>query len=209
MIKLILIALLLLSVNATSQTTTTKQAVAVADNILKIKIGDRLYAYFSLSNGTYYTYVDRHKRQATGKFLSTKKLPKSFTTLNFLYHFDYPEIKGGLWLIVDKDFKLIDTLSFDFIPPFLAQNKTSDFMSIDTALAIAKTNFKQKGFEITTPELSYNDKLKQYTFTTYNKLTKTLNQAGKDSGEMEIVEVNASTGKIERIAKGYYGIIIR
>jgi hypothetical protein len=212
MSKLIFIGVFLLSINATSQTTTTKQAVAITDSILRAKVGDRLYHYFSLSYGTYYTYVDRHKRQVTGKFLSNKKLLRSFSTLNFLYHFDYPEIKGvrgGLWLIVDKDFKLVDTLNFDFIPSFLTQHKIPDFISIDTALTIAKANFKQKGFEITTPELSYNDKLKQYTFTTYNKLTKTLNQVGKDSGEMEIVEINALTGKIERIDKGYYGLIIR
>ena len=201
-----------MSINATSQTTKTKEGVAIADSILKTKIGDRLYQYFSHSYGTYYTYVDRHKRQVTGKFLSNKKLPRSFSTLNFLYHFEYPEIKGvrgGLWLIVDKDFKLLDTLNLDFIPLFLKQNKPSNFISIDTALTIAKANFKQKGFEITTPELSYNDKLKQYTFTTRNKLTKILNQAGKDSGEMEIVEINASTGGIERIYNGYYGLIIR
>ena len=212
MSKLIFVGLLLLSLNATSQPTKTKQAVAIVDSILKTKIGDRLYQYFSLSYGTYYTYVDRHKRQVTGKFLSNKKLPRSFSTLNFLYHFDYPEIKcvrGGLWLIVDTDFKLLDTLNFDFIPSFLIQNKASNFISIDTALTIAKANFKQKGFEITTPDLAYNDKLKQYTFTTYNKLTKILNQAGKDSGEMEIVEINASTGGIERIYNGYYGLIIR
>ena len=212
MSKLIFIGLLLFSINATSQTAKTKQAVALTDSILKTKVGDRLFQYFSLSYGTYYTYVDGHKRQVTGKFLGNKKLPKSYTTLNLLYHFDYPEIKGvrgGLWLIVDKDFKLIDTLDFSFIPSFLTQNKTSNFISVDTALTIAKANFKQKGFEITTPELAYNDKLKQYTFTTYNKLTKILNQAGKDSGEMEIVEINALTGGIERTYNGYYGLIIR
>ena len=93
--------------------------------------------------------------------------------------------------------------------PHLSQNKSPDFISIDTALEIAKTNFIKNGIEITTPELAYNKKLKQYTFTTYNKLTKILNQAGKDSGEMEIVEINALTGKIERIDKGHYGLIIR
>ena len=212
MSKLIFIVLLLLSINATSQTTTTKQAVTKTDSILKTKVGDRLYQYFRISNGTYYTSADRHKRQVTGKFLSNKKLPKSYTTLNLLYHFNYPEIKGirgGLWLIVDKDFKLVDTLNFDFIPSFLTKNKSPDFISIDTALEIAKTNFRKNGIEITTPELAYNKKLKQYTFTTYNKLTKILNQAGKDSGEMEIVEINASTGGLECIYNGYYGLIIR
>lgn len=144
--------------------------------------------------------------------MNKRKLPKSFATLNLLYHFDYPQIKGvkgGLWLILDKDFKLTDTLNFDYIPQIVIENRSSQFISGDTALAIATRNFKQKGFEISTPDLSYDKKLKQYRYTVTNKLTKVLNHAGKDSGEMEIIEINAVTGKIEHVDKGYYGLIIR
>jgi len=211
MTKLILIGILLFSLDATSQTK-SKQALVISESILKSKIGDRLYQYFSVSEGSYHTYKNHQNRQRTGKFLSKKRLPKSFSTLNFLYHFNYPNIngvKGGLWLIVDKSFNLIDTLNFDFIPQFLTENKSPNFISVDTALAIAKTNFVQKGLEISTPELSFNDKLKIYSYTIINKLTKTLNQAGKESGVTEIIEINAVTGKVERVDKGYYGLIIR
>lgn len=210
--KLIIIGLLFFSNSTIAQTTTTKEVIAIGDSILKSKIGGRLFQYFSLSEGTYYTYVTKHQRQGTGKFLSKRKLPKSFATFNLLYHFTYPQlkgVKGGLWLILDKNLNQIDTVSFDFIPQFVIDNTSSQFISTDTALDIASQNFKQKGFEISIPELSYDKKLKQYTYTVTNKLTKVLNQAGKDSGEMEIIEINAMTGKIERIEKGYYGLIIR
>jgi hypothetical protein len=210
--KLITVGLLFFSNSAIAQTTTTKEAIAIGDSIVKSKIGNRLFQYFSLSEGTYYTYDIKHQSQRTGKFLNKRKLPKSFATLNLLYHFDYPQIKGvkgGLWLILDKDFKLADTLNFDFIPQFVIKNKPSQFISEDTALAIATRNFKQKGFEISTPDLSYDKNSKQYRYTVTNKLTKVLNQAGKDSGEMEIIEINAVTGKIEHSDKGYYGLIIR
>ncbi len=209
--KLILIGLFFFF-KSTSAQTTTREAVAIGDSILRSKIGDRLFQYFTHSEGTYYTYFPKHQRQRTGKFLSKRNLPKSFATLNLLYHFDYPQIKGvkgGLWLILGKNFKLTDTLNLDFIPQFLIENTTSKFISLDTALVIAKRNFKQKGFEISIPDLSYNQKSKQYTYTITNKLTKGLNEAGKDSGEIEIIEINAMTGNIERVDKGYYGLIIR
>ena len=207
-----IIGLLFFSNSTIAQTTTTKEAIAIGDSILKSKIGDRLFQYFSLSDGTYYTYDTKHQRQGTGKFLSKKKLPKSFATLNLLYHFNYPQIKGvkgGLWLILDKNLNPTDTLSFDFIPQFLIDNISSQFISTGKALEIATQNFKQKGFEISTADLSYDKKSKQYTYTVTNKLTKVLNQAGKESGDMEIIEINAMTGKIERIDKGHYGLIIR
>ena len=114
-----------------------------------------------------------------------------------------------MWLILDKDFHQTDTLNFDFIPQFVIDNTASQFISADTALMIAKKSYNQKGFEISIPELSYDEKSKQYTYTVTNKLTKVSNQASKDSGEMEIIKINALTGKIERVEKGYYGLIIR
>ena len=184
----------------------------MVDSLLKSQVGDRLFQYFSISDGSYYSYVDKRNKNWTGKFLSKNRLPKSFVTLNFLYHFNYPEIEGvrsGTWLIVDRDFKQINTLNLGFIPYFLKDDKPSNFISFDSSLIIAKNNFTQKGLVITTPELSYNNKLKLYTYTICNELTRTLNQAGKDSGEMEVIEINAVTGKIERLEKSYYGVIIR
>jgi len=211
--KFVLIGLLLFSIKAVSQTTTS-EAVAIGDSILKSKIGDRLFQYFSLSEGSYYTYYDKHLRQEMGKFLSKKKLPESFTTLNFLYHFNYPEIKGvkgGLWLIVDKDFKLTDTLNFDYIPQFLIKDKSSDFIPVDSVLKIAKKNFKQTGslYSASTPELTYSEKLHQYIYTVYNELSLTSTEKNPRK-EKEFIEINAITGKVENIGKGWFGgIIIR
>jgi len=210
--KFILLGVLLFSFKTYSQAAKMDEAVVIADSILKSQIGGRLFQYFSISEGSYYSYGDRRGKQWTGKFLGKKRLPKSFVTLNFLYHFNYPEIngiRGGLWLIVDKDFKLIDTLNFEFIPKFLAENKPSEFISVDSALAIVKLNIKPNNYKISTPSLAYNDKIKQYTYSASHDLTIVLNNAGKDTGEFEIIEINAKTGSLISIDKGYKGIIIR
>jgi hypothetical protein len=152
--KFILVGLLLLSLSTYSQSTKTKEAIISVDSILKSQIGDRLFQYFNISGGSYYSYADRREKQWTGKFLRRKLLPKSFVTLNFLYHFNYPDIKGvrgGLWLIIDKDFKLVDTLNFEFIPKFIVENKPSDFISVDSALTIAKSNSKPNSYKTSIP----------------------------------------------------------
>ena len=210
--KFILLGLLLFFFKTYSQPTRTSEAVVIADSLLKSQIGDRLFQYLSISEGSYYSYSDRRNKQWTGKFFGKKRLPKSYVTLNFLYHFNYPEIKGvkgGLWLIVDKDFKLIDTLNFEFISRFLSDNKPSEFISVDSALAIVKSNIKPNNYKISTPSLAYNDRIKQYTYSASHDLTITLNNAGKDIGEFEIIEINATTGSLIIIDKGYKGIIIR
>ncbi|WKZ58686.1 MAG: hypothetical protein QY309_12500 [Cyclobacteriaceae bacterium] len=210
--KFILLGLLLFSFAVYSQTTKTKNAVVIADSILKSHVGDRLFKYFGVSEGSYYSYEDRRGKQRTGKFLGRKRLPKSFLTLNFLYHFNYPEIegvRGGLWLIVDKGFKLIDTLNFEFIPKFIIENKPSDFISVDSAWAIVKSNSKPNGYKTSIPRLIYDEKLKQYIYTASHELTVVLNDAGKDIGEFEVIEINATTGNLISISKGYKGIEIR
>src|SRR5688500_14555795 len=172
--KFILLGLLVFSFKTYSQATKTNEAIVIADSLLKSQIGDRLYQYFSISKGSYYSYVDRRGKQRTGKFLEEKRLPKSFSTLNFLYHFNYSEIngvRGGLWLIVDKEFKLTDTLNFEFIPKFLAENKPSEFISVDSALTIVKLNAKPNNYKISTPSLAYNKKIKEYTYTASHDLT--------------------------------------
>ncbi|MES2776453.1 MAG: hypothetical protein V4722_19910 [Bacteroidota bacterium] len=210
--KFITLLFLLFSVKNYSQATKMGEAVVIADSLLKSQIGDRLFQYFSISEGSYYSYADRRGKQRTRKFLGKKRLPKSFVTLNFFYHFSYPEIKGvsgGLWLLFDKDFKLTDTLNLEFVPKFLTENKPSEFISVDSALVIVKSNFKPNNNKISTPSLAYNDKIKQYTYTAAHEMTIVLNKAGKDIGELEVIELNAVTGKIISFDKLYKGILIR
>jgi len=85
----------------------------------------------------------------------------------------------------------------------------SEFISVDSALAIVKSNIKPNNYKISTPSLSYNNKIKQYTYSALHDLTIILNNTGKDIGEFEIIEINAPTGSLVSIDKGYKGIIMR
>ena len=209
--KLICLLLLTFSISSAAQRITTDRARAISDSLMKIQLGDRLFSHFSLTTG-YYTYTHRNGYELTGSFLEKKKIPKNFKSLHFLYHFTYPDVKGvggGLWVIIDENLKLRDSLNFDFIPDFVIDDKPSNYIGVDEALKIASANFKEKGLEITQPELSYNSKRKLYTYKVFNKTTKTINAMGKDAGEMEVIEINSLTGSVEELLKGYYGVIIR
>jgi len=208
--KLIIISVLLISFEACCQRILTKQAITIADSILKSEIGERLFKHFKISEGSFHTY-EGQSRKRTGKFLSKKRLPKSFTSLKFLYHFNYPDIKGvsgGLWIVLDKNFELNNELDFEFIPEFLIQNKESNFISADSALSLAKNKFKHEGLKVSEPQLSYSYEMKDYIYTVTNILTRTVNQ-GRESGEMEVIEIIATTAKVKQLYIGYYGFLMR
>jgi len=212
MARLLLLLLLFISLEASSQRIKTKKAITACDSILKSKVGDKVYPYFTISDGSFYLYTNHRHGKRTGKFLSRKKLPRSFETLSFLYHFNYPEIEGvrsGVWLTLDHNLSSIGNPDFAFIPKFITENRPSDFIPADSALIIAKTNFTTKGIEVKSPTLSYNEKLKRYEYSVENIVTRTKDNTGRDVGSLEVIRVNAFTAKIESIEKGSYGYIIR
>lgn len=206
--KLLLIGLFFIATNANSQRITTRKIVEICDSIIKSKVGENLSQYFTITTGHIYTEKSKYSKT----FLNKKRTSRLFKSINILYHFDYPKIKGirgGVWLNVDKDFNLIDTLNFDFIPKFIVENKPSEFISIDSAMTVIKLNIKPNDYKISLPNLAYNYKIRQYTYISTHDLTVILDDTGKDIGEYEIIEVNAMTGNIVSVDKGYKGIRIR
>ena len=105
--------------------------------------------------------------------------------------------------------KLIEPLKIEFIPDFLKNNLPSNFMTNENVEKIAVKSFKEKGFEISIPILTFDEKKGKYIYYSTNKLTKHKNANGKDCGEMEIIEIDALNGEVLRLEKSYYGMIIR
>ncbi len=206
--------LLLLSIfNSTiAQKTSTDEIIRISDSIMTAQVGTNLKQYFEISAGSYYRYVKPNKTISYGKFLNHKRVKKNVQDIMVLYSFNYKAIKGvkgGVWITLDKNLNLISIGDLNFIPEFLKNKSESNFILPEEAREIAINSFKENGFEIENAELSYNSKLKKYTYSVCNKLTKVKNSAGKDSGEMEIVEIDAVYGSIIENRKGIYGLIIR
>ena len=209
--NILLISLLFLSVLSFSQNLETKNIKVISDSILNSQVG-KLKSYFEISEGSFYKYTSPNGKIKTSKFLSKNKINKNVTEIWVNYHFNYPDIEnvsGALWIKLNKELKLIEDLKLDFIPQFLLNNENPNFITISQAEMIGINSFKLKGLEISNAKLEYNRKLNKYIYYITNKLTRTKNDLGNDTGEFEIVQIDAESGKVINIHKGFYGIIIR
>jgi hypothetical protein len=95
----------------------------------------------------------------------------------------------------------------DFIPDFILENRKCDFISKDTALRIAQDSLNEKGlFEIKS-YLHYDIYRERYTYQIDNILTETKDFHGNNTGDMEILIIDAITKKILYHQITWYGPI--
>lgn len=207
-----IIVCLIISLSMFSQKTKTENIIKTSDSILTASVGQNLFKYFKISEGSYYKYKKNNNHKTTGKFLSKRVLHKNVSEIWVLYHFENEQlqnVRSGLWIKLNEKLKLIEPLKIEFIPDFLKNNLPSNFMTNENVEKIAVKSFKEKGFEISKPILTFDEKKGKYIFYSTNKLTKYINANGKDCGEMEIIEIDALNGEVLRLEKSYYGMIIR
>ena len=210
--KSIIYIILLLPLLAYTQKLETKEVIRVSDSILKSVVGENLFNHFDISEGSYYKYKKKSTHNTYGKFLSKKNLRKNVIEIWVLYHFEHEKLEGarsGLWIKLNENLKLIEPLAINFIPTFLQNNSESNFINNSKAEEIARKSFKENGFEISKPKLTFDEKSSKYLYYSINKVTKTKNENGQDAGETEIIGIDAITGEVVSLQKGYYGLIIR
>jgi hypothetical protein len=211
--KQIIVILILFNslIIANGQKLETDKIIKVSDSIMIANTNENLFKYFKISEGSYYKYLNG-KQLSTGKFLNHKKLNINTTEIWVLYHLIYPKVAGvygGVWIKLDSKLKQIEKLNLDFVPGFLWNNDSCNFISKKEALKIGINSFQKSGIEIDEPVLGYSESFKRYTYTIMNKLTKTKNQMGKDAGQAENVRIDAITGVLLERFDSPYGVIIR
>ena len=180
----------------------------VSNNIVRKSIGDSLFQYFNISEGSY--YIDTKNK--IEKFLKKKTINREINEIWVLYSFNYPfidGINGGMWVKLNNKLELKEEPSFKFIPNFLFEGKPSDFINSLTVLNIAKKEFTKIGLKILQPELEFNDQFGFYTYTVTNILTQYKSHLGRDTGEIEYCIINAVTGTILKHDFGAYGLTIK
>ena len=195
-----------------SQKIKTENIIKTTDSILTASVGQNLLKYFTISEGSFYKYKTNNNYETTGKFLSKRILRKKVTEIWVLYHFQSEELQNvasGFWIKLNEKLNLIEPLKIEFIPDFLKKNLPSNFITNENAEKIAVKSFKEKGFEISKPKLKFDEKKTKYIYYSINKITKSKNANGSDCGETEIIEIDALTGEVLSLGKGYYGLMIR
>lgn|SRR5690606_5681533 len=190
----------------------TEKVLKVADSIILSHIGEseRIFKYFSITTG-HFKYKNG-KYNSSKHLLSRKKLKKSTYEIWVLYHFNYPEVegvRGGTWVKLDKNLKLIEDIDLSFIPDFVWEKEPSNFITKQKALKIGIDNFENDGIQINEPILEFNKDYKKYTYSIGNVLTKSKNSIGKDTGEIEMIIIDAISGNFLERNDIVYGVIIR
>ena len=112
-------------------------------------VGQNLFKYFTISEGSYYKYKTNNNNETTGKFLSKKVLRKKVTEIWVLYNFQSEELQNvasGLWIKLNEKLNLIEPLKIEFIPDFLKNNLPSNFITIENAEKIAIKSFKSSSY---------------------------------------------------------------
>ncbi len=211
--KYILILLIFIPFFANAQVQKVESAKAIADSILKAKVGNRLIEYFFDGiQDSYFTNADTGNKRKLYKYPLTKKIPKKFNTLNFIYTFSYNKIEGvdgAFEIILNQDFKLERAIDLSFIPDFLINNTTPNFISKDSALAVVNQNLNEGKCELLEPTIAYLKEDKKFVYKIIKKLSKHPNKKLAYNGELEVILLNAYIGNLEYISRGYLGLFYK
>ncbi len=199
----------LLATFAASGSIPTQKVIAVTDSILISKVGAHLHSYFEISNeGSHYNYLSNKNKVISELFLDKKKIKKNFHEIWVLYQFNYTKIEGmksGIWIKLDANLQLLEEPNLKSIPDFLIQDLPSEFISKNQAKAIAEKSFFNRAIDVSDAKLEYVKKKEKYIYTIANKTLK-INE-GKKVVELEIVELDAYTGKLLNRYDSYNGLI--
>jgi len=209
-----LILILFLSIGLNAQRLKTQDIIDLSEKYLIEAVGQGLFEYFKpTENISYYKLPANRFGFENSKLLKkNRRIRKNWTSILVFWHFNYPEVDGirsGVWVKINKQLELYEPIELDFIPKFVWEKRTCDFITIEEAIEIGKQNLTKTKFDRTKPKLSFDSKRKEYIYKIINKLTSEKDIYGKERGMTEILEINALTGKAYELKQGYHGIIIR
>jgi len=184
----------------------TKEIVAKSDSILEEAIGHRFFPYCKVDNGSYYEYVNGKKKAFYKPLLKKKKCHLGLKAIYVKYNFEMPyplckwydTIRGSVVveLGIDSEISLQNEPKIDFIPDFVEQNYPCNFISQDSAIAIALTDSMKSGVTPPYAYIKYYPAKKRWVWvvlrTMWNNEDFTNDKATKD----DMVIVDAEKAKI-------------
>lgn len=201
----------------------TKMIIDKADSILRNSISEHVYQYFKFDSGSYYIYSGffrditfykdyRGTLNSWGvkRLIKNKKTKGNFNSVDVRFIYQNPDIKevsGLVFIKFDSQLKLVEPLYLDFIPDFVLENRPCDFITKETALKIAKDSLNKKGLYEIEAYLGYDAQRKRYTYEIENTLTEEKDFRGNNTGNVEVIIIDAITKEILYHDISWYGPI--
>lgn len=201
----------------------TEMIIDKADSILRNSVSEHVYQYFKFDSGSYYIYSGFFRNSkfckdyrgtlnswGVKRLIKNKKTKGNFNSVDVRFHYQNPDIKevSGLTFIkFDNQLKLIESLYLDFLPDFVLENRPCDFISKETALKIANDSLNAKGLYELKAYLDYDFQRKRYTYEITNTLTEEKDFRGNNTGNVEVIIIDAITKEILYHDISWYGPI--
>lgn len=193
----------------------TNLIIAKADSILRTELGDTLFSCVKYDKDTYYEYksilgktkwktLDKYKK-TKGKFIEVDM--RWFVVIPFPNCPEYDTIKGRTSFRLDNLLRPIEKPYLEFIPDIYWARKKCNLISKETAIEIAIGQKLEQGIEPLSGRLEYDSKEKSFFWEISNYLTRMRIFKDCDSGQVEIVKIDANTGEVMNHDVYIYGPI--
>jgi hypothetical protein len=209
----IFILLLFLSLGLNAQRLKTQEIIDLSKKHLREAVGQDLLKYFEpFEDISYYTLPSNRFGFENMKDLRKNgRIRKNWTKIWVFWNFNYPLVDGvrsGLWVKLNKKLELIEPIELDYIPKFVWEKRPSDFISVEKAKLIGDKHLTKTEFGKENPRLKFDSRKSEYIYEIWNRKTQVIDSDGKKHGVLEIISINALTGKVIEITEGYYGKIL-
>jgi hypothetical protein len=189
--------------------------IAKADSIINNYLGDSLFTYVKYDTKTYYEYKTISGKLHKETLNKIKKTKGTFVSVNMRWFLEipYPDcpildtIRGMTFLMLDSNLKPTNKPNLEFIPDFYWSKSNCNFITRDKALTIAKGQILKRGIDPIEINIEYNFTEKKYLWIISNYLTKEKDFQNTACGEVELVRIDAISGKIMEHETTWYGPI--
>lgn len=219
MIRQILFYLVVIfsSTQAFGQSYSYEKIVGTADSIVKANLDPKLLRYFSRDSGDikYEFKLDNRRKTRYSTIGKGETTRGHFKRTHLFYGFRYKEPKindsltpgflsGDIYLVFDANLHQTEEVDLSFIPRYVREQRPCDFITMESAVELAKLDQIKNGLEPLTATLSYNGNLKNYSWRVISLLKKE-HYRNSIRVEADTVTIDAVTGKIISHEITYFG----
>jgi len=171
-----------------------------ADSIIVAAVGQKIFEeHYQFDSASYFESKTSFNDDLIKTLSKAKKTKGEIKLINVRYtfyikKFEQPFVWTGL--VFDKNLNLKKPVDTSFIPKFILQGRTNDFLTKDDILEIAKSKFVKKGIKPIETSLTYDHKKNVFVWSVVNIINEWKGYKDEISRDVELLEINAQNGDI-------------
>lgn len=178
---------------------------STADSILKTFIGDTTFSKHCFYDAyTSYEYRDIFVKPHWERLNKSKKTKGQFVKAEVRWNLiipyptcvAYDTIKGQAYLVLDSLLRPMQNPYLDFVPDFYWAKDSCHLITREEALTIAKRQNLKMGIDSLKATIKYDIQTKTFSWEVSQTLWNKKNALNHNYGEIEIVTIDATTGKV-------------